>query len=72
MKINRIAAIAAVLSIAASSSLWASPPGKHAVDKIPHRHGAAKGATTTAPNHTILKRIGPPGKGHVFTRANSR
>lgn len=63
MKINRIAAIAAVLSIAASTSLWASPPGKHAVDKIPHRHGE-QGAGKSAADHNVLKWIGPSSKGY--------
>lgn len=69
MKTNRIAAIATILSIAASSSLWAATPGKHIVERVPHKHGSAE-AKNVVVNHTILKRIGSPGKGRVIHRSN--
>jgi len=69
MKTNRIAAIAAVLSIAASSSLWAAPPGKHIIERVPHKHGSAE-AKNVVVNHSVMKRIGPPGKGRVIYRSN--
>ena len=72
MKTYKIAAIATVLSIAASSSLWAAAPGKHVVEKVPHRHGASEGAAQTAVNHTLLKRVGPAGKGFVKSLSKSR
>lgn len=72
MKNIKIAIITTVLLLATSGSLLASPPGKHAVEKIPHRHGAAQGSAQSVVKHTMLKRIGPPGKGLVHSRTHRR
>jgi hypothetical protein len=70
MKTNKTIVIATALSLAVTSSLWAAPRGKHVSgESLPHRHGAAEGSATVV-NHTMLKRVGPPGKGYVRSLSN--
>lgn len=72
MKTNKIIVIATALSLAAASSLWAAPRGKHVSgEPFPHRHGAKDGSTTVV-NHTVMKRVGPPGKGYVKYHSSNR
>jgi hypothetical protein len=72
MKTKQIAIIVAALSLAVGGSLSASPRGKHVSgEPFPHRHGVKNGSTTVV-NHTMLKRVGPPGKGFVRTLASNR
>ena len=62
MKTSNMATLALTVSIALAGSLSAAPRGKHVIEKYPHRHGA-QGANKAPVEHTVLKRIGPPGKG---------
>jgi hypothetical protein len=72
MKTNRIVVIVTALSLAAASSLWAAPRGKHVSgEPFPHRHGVTSGSATVG-SHTVLKRVGPPGKGYVRSFSHSR
>lgn len=62
MKTNRIAAVVTASCIAFAGTVWASPPGKHAVEKAPN-HPAARAGSVTPAGHTVLKHTGPAGKG---------
>jgi hypothetical protein len=65
MKTNgTIAAIGVILSLTLAGPLHAAPRGKHIIEPFLHKHGAQSGQKFEM-NHTMLKRIGLPGKGMV-------
>jgi hypothetical protein len=67
--IGKIALIVTTLIIGISSSLSASPRGKHAVDFAIHKHGASHTSHVDR-DYVQIKRIGPPGKGIVRTNTS--
>jgi hypothetical protein len=61
---TKVTTIVSAFSIILAGTLSASPPGKGPIGDRSHKP-TAQSSTTSSPQHKILKRTGPPGKGMI-------